>query len=132
MALVDGEGGEPDALVDIPRPPGDDQRRTSVEKHRVAIGSARAGQHLAKRLGMSSRHLTRVFRAEVGVTPASWVQSARVSAARARFENGGFSTKQVAAEAGFPDINAMRRAFQRLVGITPAEYRRQFVAQKSI
>ncbi len=87
---------------------------------------------LAKRLGMSSRHLTRVFRAEVGVTPASWVQSARVSAARARFEHGGLSTKQVAAETGFPDINAMRRAFQRLVGITPAEYRRQFVAQKSV
>jgi transcriptional regulator GlxA family with amidase domain len=86
---------------------------------------------LARRLEMSPRHFARIFRQEVGSTPATWVQSARVTAARARFEAGADSTKQVAADCGFPDINAMRRAFQRWVGTTPAEYRKQFVTQRS-
>lgn len=43
---------------------------------------------LAARANLSSRHFARLFHSEVGVTPASWVESARVSAARQLLDTG--------------------------------------------
>lgn len=82
--------------------------------------------NLARRTGLSPRHLTRVFRQEVGVTPATWVKEARVAAARRLLESGEAVPKQVAAECGFANADTLRRVFVRLVGVTPAEYRRRY------
>ncbi len=81
---------------------------------------------LAQRMAISPRHLSRLFRNEVGITPASWVEAARVSAARQRLERGPDAPKQVAAFCGFADANTFRRAFTRHVGVTPADYRKRF------
>lgn len=82
--------------------------------------------NLAKRADLSPRHFARLFRNEVGIPPASWVEAARVSAARRRLELGHEAPKQVAAQCGFADADTLRRAFMRHVGVTPAEYRRRF------
>ena len=82
--------------------------------------------NLARRTGLSPRHLTRVFRQEVGVTPATWVKEARVAAARRLLESGKAVPKEVAAQCGFANADTLRRVFVRLVGVTPAEYRRRF------
>lgn len=81
---------------------------------------------LAERAGLSARHFARLFRAELGVTPAAWVELARVTAARELLERGGGAPKQVAAKCGFANADTLRRAFVRHVGVTPAEYRRRF------
>lgn len=81
---------------------------------------------LAKRMDLSPRHFSRLFRSEVGITPASWVEAARVSAARRFLEQGREAPKQVAAHCGFADADTLRRAFARHVGVTPAEYRKRF------
>jgi len=80
---------------------------------------------LARRMELSPRHFARLFRAEVGITPASWVEAARVTAARALLEDGQDMPKQVAARCGFADADVLRRAFLRHVGVTPAEYRKR-------
>jgi transcriptional regulator GlxA family with amidase domain len=80
---------------------------------------------LAQRAGLSGRHFARLFQSEIGVTPATWVEMARVDAARARLE-AGRHPKQVAAECGYQDIDTFRRAFVRRLGVTPAEYRRRY------
>jgi transcriptional regulator GlxA family with amidase domain len=82
--------------------------------------------NLAARMGLSERHFARLFRQEVGVTPAAWVEDVRVAAARRLLEAGNAAPKQVAFECGFADADTLRRAFQRQVGITPAEYRKRF------
>ncbi len=82
--------------------------------------------HLARRMALSPRHFSRLFRSEVGITPASWVEAARVSAARQHLEQGNAAPKQVAAACGFADADTLRRAFTRHVGVTPAEYRKRF------
>lgn len=81
---------------------------------------------LAARMGLSERHFARLFRQEVGVTPAAWVEDVRVGAARRLLEAGDAAPKQVAFECGFADADTLRRAFQRQVGTTPAEYRKRF------
>jgi transcriptional regulator GlxA family with amidase domain len=93
------------------------------------IAAAPAEDHsvarLAERAGLSPRHFARLFRSEVGMTPADWVEAARVAAARRRLEAEGLSPKQVAALTGFANADTLRRAFVRHVGITPAEFRRR-------
>ena len=81
-------------------------------------------RNLAARVGLSPRHFARLFRSEVGMTPAAWVEAARISAARDLLEAGHDAPKQVAARCGFADVDTLRRAFVRRVGVTPAEYRK--------
>jgi transcriptional regulator GlxA family with amidase domain len=83
---------------------------------------------LAQRAGLSPRHFARLFRSEVGSTPAAWVEAARVEAARQRLESGRAAPKQVAADCGFSDPDHLRRAFQRRFGVTPAVYRRSHLS----
>nr|WP_244537321.1 GlxA family transcriptional regulator [Methylobacterium pseudosasicola] len=93
------------------------------------IAAAPAEDHsvarLADRAGLSARHFARLFRSEVGMTPADWVEAARVAAARRYLEAEGLPPKQVAARTGFANPDTLRRAFMRHVGITPAEFRRR-------
>ena len=84
---------------------------------------------MAKRAGLSPRHFARLFHAEVGITPASWVEAARVAAARTLLENGHDTPKLVASKCGFANADTLRRAFKKHVGVTPAEYRKQHMSQ---
>ncbi|KAA0124974.1 helix-turn-helix domain-containing protein [Methylobacterium sp. P1-11] len=82
-------------------------------------------ERLAERAGMSPRHFARLFRAETGLTPAAYVETVRIEAGRRLLETGEIALKQVAGACGFRDVDTLRRAFQRRVGTTPAEYRRR-------
>jgi transcriptional regulator GlxA family with amidase domain len=78
---------------------------------------------LAERMAMSVRNFERVFTREVGTTPSQYVLQMRVEAARRQLERTDRGLKQVAAAAGFGSVDVMRRAFVRLLGITPRRYR---------
>ena len=80
-------------------------------------------EDLADRMSMSVRNFERVFTREVGTTPSQYVLHMRVEAARRLLERTDGGLKQVAAAAGFGSIDVMRRAFVRLLGITPRRYR---------
>ena len=81
---------------------------------------------LALRAGMSERHFARSFRDEVGQTPARYVETVRLEAARRRLEESAEPVAAVAAACGFGTAETMRRAFLRRLGVGPAEYRRRF------
>jgi transcriptional regulator GlxA family with amidase domain len=79
---------------------------------------------LADRMSMSVRNFERVFTREVGTTPSQYVLQMRVEAARRLLERTDGGLKRVASTAGFGSVDVMRRAFVRLLGITPHRYRR--------
>jgi len=81
---------------------------------------------LAARAHMSERNFARAFAREVGMTPAAYVECARVESARMALEAGDAPVESVAARAGFGTVETMRRAFNRRVGVAPADYRRRF------
>lgn len=81
---------------------------------------------LARELAMSPRHFARVFRAETGMTPARYVENARIEAARRWLEQGTRSLDRVAALAGLRDAEHLRRMFIRRLGISPRDYREHF------
>jgi transcriptional regulator GlxA family with amidase domain len=78
---------------------------------------------LADRMSMSVRNFERVFTREVGTTPSQYVLQMRVEAARSQLERTDGGLKHVAAAVGFGSVDVMRRAFVRLLGLTPARYR---------
>jgi transcriptional regulator GlxA family with amidase domain len=80
--------------------------------------------NMAKHAGLSPRHFARLFHAEIGMTPAAWVESTRIAVARALLEGGCDTPKQVAAKCGFANADTLRRTFRKHVGVTPAGYRR--------
>jgi transcriptional regulator GlxA family with amidase domain len=81
---------------------------------------------LARRAGMSARNFARVFKDELGQTPAAFVERLRVDRARALLEETGWSLKQLAAKCGFGSVDTLQRAFARHLGLTPAQYRARF------
>ena len=83
---------------------------------------------LARRAGLSERHLARVFRDEVGLTPARYVERVRVEVARRRLEESDDPIDAVASHCGFGTTETMRRTFLRALRTTPSEYRRRFRA----
>src|SRR5215470_4324644 len=78
---------------------------------------------LADRMSMSVRNFERVFTREVGTTPSQYLLQMRVEAARRELECTDGGLKQVAAAVGFSSVDVMRRAFVRLLGLTPRRYR---------
>jgi len=81
---------------------------------------------LARRACMSERNFARAFRDETGMTPAAYVEVARVESARIALETGDLPVETIAHQAGFGTVETMRRAFRRRVGVSPAGYRGRF------
>ena len=87
------------------------------------LGARLSVEDLAERMSMSARNFERVFTREVGTTPSQYVLHMRVEAARRLLERTDGGLKHVASTAGFGSVDVMRRAFIRLLGITPRRYR---------
>ncbi|MEU6859649.1 DJ-1/PfpI family protein [Glycomyces sp. NPDC046736] len=81
---------------------------------------------LARAAHVGERQLTRVFKTELGTTPASYVESARVEVARQRLEAGDDTLERIATSCGFGTVDTLIRAFRRKLGTTPTEYRNRF------
>jgi len=85
-----------------------------------------AVERLASRLNMSPRNFARQFLAESGMTPAKFVEHARVEAARCKLEQTHLLLEAIAAETGFGSAERMQRSFQRLLNVSPQDYRARF------
>lgn len=81
---------------------------------------------MASRAAVSERHLVRVFRDQVGMTPARFVEQARLEAAKVLLATGDQSQESVARRTGFGTPDTMRRTFRRNLGISPGTYRNRF------
>jgi transcriptional regulator GlxA family with amidase domain len=92
------------------------------------LGADLAVPALAERACMSPRNFARAFRREVGVTPAAYVEAARVEAARVALDGTHEPIDSVARRCGFGTVETMRRAFHRRLGVGPSSYRERFRA----
>ena len=83
---------------------------------------------LAARACVSARTLARRFREQTGTTPVQWLLTARVRRAQELLETTTTPIEQVATAAGFESPVTFRARFHRIVGLSPAAYRRRFNA----
>lgn len=80
---------------------------------------------LASRAAMSPRTFFRRFREATGRTPYEWLVAERIAIARQLLEEGSASIDQISFLAGFSGAETMRLHFRRILGCTPADYRRR-------
>ncbi|WP_394824742.1 GlxA family transcriptional regulator [Pendulispora albinea] len=83
-------------------------------------------EKLAARMAMSPRNFARVFRRDVGITPARYVEQLRLEAARRLLERTHRSTEEIAAACGYSSAELMRVAFLRTLQVSPRRYRDHF------
>ncbi|MFG2753636.1 GlxA family transcriptional regulator [Streptomyces xanthophaeus] len=121
------QGGQSQFSVPLSRPAAArrdiDELRVFITEHLDGDLSAAA---LAGRMCLSERHFARVFRQETGTSPASYVEAARVEAARRLLETTDEPLEQVASASGLGSVETLHRAFRKQINTTPASYRRRF------
>lgn len=78
---------------------------------------------LAMRLGISSRHLARLFERHVGATPQQLAKTLRVQRAKRLLDAGDGSMTAIAYQAGFGSLRRFNAAFAELYGRSPSSLR---------
>jgi len=78
---------------------------------------------LAGRVGVSERHLGRLFLKELGVTPGRFVRRARTEAAAHLLVGTELTVEAVAGRCGFGTVEALRQSFASAYGVSPSHYR---------
>ncbi|MDZ4826380.1 MAG: AlkA N-terminal domain-containing protein, partial [Actinomycetota bacterium] len=78
---------------------------------------------LAARLGVSARHLRRLFDTHVGATPGEVARSRRTHFARRLLDDTDLTLAAVARAAGFSSVRHMNRLVQQVFKATPTELR---------
>src|SRR6266550_5974612 len=127
-------------VVFLKRPGGQSQFSAHLAAQIATEGRIQAQQHwildhlsldltvksLASRAAMSVRNFTRVFQEETGITPADFVEMARVDCARRLLEDTDKPLQRVASSCGFTNRDTLRRDFLRRIGTGPSEYQERF------
>jgi transcriptional regulator GlxA family with amidase domain len=81
---------------------------------------------LAAQSAMSPRTLSRLFARELGMTPAGFIERARIEVARRLLEESDMRIDAIARKSGLGSEERLRRTFQRVLGMTPREYHDRF------
>jgi transcriptional regulator GlxA family with amidase domain len=98
---------------------------TYIDEH---IGSPLKASDLATLVQLSNAHFFRAFKTSFGTTPAVYIMRQRIRVAQDLMVSTGYPLSQVALECGMCDQSHLCRAFRRVVGNTPARWRRQFAS----
>jgi AraC family transcriptional regulator, regulatory protein of adaptative response / DNA-3-methyladenine glycosylase II len=93
--------------------------------------SAKLGA-LAMRLGVSDRHLRRIFFAQWGVTPLQYLQTRRLLLAKALLTDSTLPVTQVALASGFGSVRRFNAAFADSYRLSPSRLRQQGVEAPSV
>lgn len=118
--LLDEINRLPERPLGLPFP--GDQKLAALCRHFLKAPAAKEEiDDWAAALGISRRSFTRHFRAETGVSFATWRQQACLFASLPRLAAGEPVTN-VALDAGYESIGAFTTMFRRMLGSSPREY----------
>ena len=81
-----------------------------------------SAQRLARDLGISSGHLARLFRTEMGISLVEYRNRLRIERFLGLADRSGVNLLDAALQAGFGSYAQFHRVFRKLVGTTPREY----------
>ena len=79
---------------------------------------------LAARLGVSDRHVRRIFEAQFGVSPLQYLQTRRLLTAKQLLADTALPITQVALISGFASVRRFNAAFVAHYGLNPTQMRR--------
>ncbi|MGL3822206.1 GlxA family transcriptional regulator [Sphingopyxis sp. R3-92] len=83
---------------------------------------------LASQAGLETRTFLRRFQKATGLTSTAYCQRIRIGKAQEMLQFSAGSLERIAWDVGYADASALRKAFVRIVGLSPTEYRQRFRA----
>ncbi|MGI9217694.1 MAG: Ada metal-binding domain-containing protein [Hydrogenophaga sp.] len=84
-----------------------------------------AMERLSARLGVSSRHLRRVFEAQLGVSPLQYLLTRKLLTAKQLLADTSLPIAQVAQSSGFASLRRFNAAVAEHYGLNPSQMRRR-------
>ena len=90
------------------------------------VGTSPTVKEMAAVAGLGERTLVRRFERATGEKTTPYIQRLAVEKARPLLEHGTLNQQEVAWQIGYEDPGAFRRVFSRIMGLSPAQYRRRF------
>ncbi len=81
-------------------------------------------EQLARRLGVSDRHVRRIFEAQFGVSPVQYLQTRRLLTAKQLLADTDLPITQVALISGYASVRRFNAAFSEHYGLNPTQIRR--------
>lgn len=119
-----------------------EQRIATVEEpkeqeERVITGITRYLQeHLAEEVSLSvlaeefhlnPQYISQLFKNEIGVGFLAYLTNIRMEKGKKLLLSTSFSVAEIAEQAGYGDYRVFTKAFKKTEGITPSQYRREFL-----
>jgi transcriptional regulator GlxA family with amidase domain len=125
VAYLQRPGGQAQKSMFVARRATDDALVRRINDHVVShLADDLGTPALARLAGVSERHLSRLFRAQVGETAAQYVRRIRTEAAANLLVSTDLPLGAVARRCGLGSAETLRQAFLHRYGVPPAHYRR--------
>lgn len=84
---------------------------------------------LASHFNMNLYYLSHIFKDMVGYSPMQYVIRRRIGEAQSLLINTDYSVTQIASIVGYNNTNHFHSVFNKMVGMTPAKYRKYWVKE---
>ena len=102
-----------------------------IDRNESWNGKTPSMQQLAQRLGVSDRHLRRIFEAHFGVSPLQYLQTRRLLSAKQFLTDTTLPVSEVALLSGFASVRSFNTAFAQHYALNPSQLRRSHDAGRS-
>jgi AraC family transcriptional regulator len=100
------------------------QLNRATEMLKANLDGQIALSQVARECKLSVSHFVRAFKQTVGEPPYRWLLQQRMDAAKGLLLHSGLPMVEIALKCGFADQACFIRAFRKLLGTTPGEWRR--------
>jgi transcriptional regulator GlxA family with amidase domain len=132
VAYLQRPGGQAQMSMFLAQYTSEDLLVRRVSDHVVShLGDDLSTGVLARVVGVSERHLSRLFLTHMRETPAQYVRRIRTEAAAHLLASTGLPLAAVARRCGFGSTESLRQAFLDRYGVPPSRYRLDHATLKS-
>ena len=110
-----------------------------VKKERVITGITKYMQEylsedvslhiLSEEFHLNSQYISQLFKNEIGVNFLTYLTNIRVEHAKKLLLSSSLSIAEVSEQSGYGDYRVFTKVFKKSEGITPSQYRRDFLSQ---
>ena len=82
---------------------------------------------LSEEFHLNPQYISQLFKNEIGVGFLAYLTNIRMEKAKKLLLSGSLSVAEVAEQAGYGDYRVFTKVFKKSEGITPSQYRRDFL-----
>ena len=117
------------------------EQESEAQEERVITGITRYLQEhlkeeislsvLAEEFHLSAQYISQLFKNEIGVGFLVYLTSIRMEKAKKLLLSTSLSVAEVAEQAGYGDYRVFTKVFKKSEGITPSQYRRDFLDRET-